>query len=978
MPVQADDIDVYNTVGALPYPPYAPTGDIAPPNPNYPNILFILDASLSMNATDKGQVGTRLQRLRQAMEKVLTETQNVNIALMRFSHGVSGGRIIYPMSPIEFAREDAIEMVNTMGVDFWTPTIGAMLEAAYYFRGEPVFYGTTRTRVPGNKKHQAEQLGRVSHPESYTGGVLVQEGNCTPDNLDHVDCKTERIDGDPVYRSPILGECQQNFAVLISDGGATNTVDIPATETLINGSCAPSNSNTCGVEIAEFLATEDQVTDLAGDNTVTTHTVGFNASLPPLERFAAAGGGNYYESSSAADLAAAMNNIIENASGPPSTLAQPAVTIDLSNRLAHRKDIYLSLFEPVLRPVWPGNLKGYWQEGTVKDYSNPRIKAIDPDTGAIVDTAQSRWSTSPDGSDVSTGGAASKIKHSLTRNVVTNHPNGPTTLLDDANQIDINNITAAELDLPDWQLSLAASDHNRIIDWVRGMDVLDVNENGDVTENRNQYGDPLHTNPLIATYGRTATNDYDSVVFFGTNDGFLNAVDTQTGTDLYAFMPWSLVPQIKHSFVNQPYGAKLYGMDGYLSSWFSDGNGNGLIDNATDHFYLYAGMRRGGRDYHALDITTKNNPEHIWSIHGGSGDFTELGQSWSKLVHGKMHHPSTGKVTDVVVFSGGFDEAYDGSVAKRESTMGRAIYIVDAATGKLIWNAAPSNASLELADMKYSIPATPTLLDIDSDGVFDQIYAGDLGGQVWRFDFPANGTITGGIIATLSDLGDKLFFSSPDVSLLKKSDLTLQVAVSIGSGARHQPLDQAQNNSFYVILQDDVREAPAGYGVKRDNNKYTPITHDDLADVTDNDIQEGNNLERDTAADELAQKHGWYLNMEVLGEKILNPSITIDHKVIFTSYVPSPHQACEAGLGNSFLYALNITDGTPLGDIDGDGEIRKGDRRKELKTPGISATPSIVFPGDDGNVNVMVGRESAGDLDIDLMRRTYWSEVPDY
>jgi type IV pilus assembly protein PilY1 len=538
-PVRADDIDVYNTVGALPYPPYEPTGDIAPPNPNYPNILFILDASLSMNATDKGQVGTRLQRLRVAMRKVLTETQNVNIALMRFSHAVSGGRIIYPMSPIEFARDDAIDMVDNMGVDFWTPTIGAMLEAAYYFRGDPVFYGTTRTIRPGNAKHLAEQLGRVSHPESYTGGMLIQEGNCTPDNLNHIDCKTERIEGDPVYRTPIMGECQQNFAVLISDGGATNTVNIPVTEKLINGSCAASNSNTCGVEIARFLATEDQLTSLPGHNTVTTHTVGFNASLPPLERFAAAGGGNYYESSSADELAAAMNNIIENASGPPTTLAQPAVTIDLSNRLTHRKDIYLTLFQPVLRPLWPGNLKGYWQDGELRDYSTPRINAINPDTGNIVDDAQSRWSINPDGASVASGGAASKIKQSLSRNVVTNHPDGPTTLLDDANQIDIDNITIEQLGLPDRNLRVWRNHHADVIDWVRGMDVLDVNGNGNVNENRNQYGDPLHTNPLVATYGRTATNDYDSVVYFGTNDGFLNAVDTQTGEDLFAFMPWS-------------------------------------------------------------------------------------------------------------------------------------------------------------------------------------------------------------------------------------------------------------------------------------------------------------------------------------------------------------------------------------------------------------------------------------------------------
>ena len=37
----ADDTEIFFSK-TLPYSPYATTGDIAPPNPNYPNILFVL------------------------------------------------------------------------------------------------------------------------------------------------------------------------------------------------------------------------------------------------------------------------------------------------------------------------------------------------------------------------------------------------------------------------------------------------------------------------------------------------------------------------------------------------------------------------------------------------------------------------------------------------------------------------------------------------------------------------------------------------------------------------------------------------------------------------------------------------------------------------------------------------------------------------------------------------------------------------
>ena len=52
-----------------------------------------------------------------------------------------------------------------------------------------------------------------------------------------------------------------------------------------------------------------------------------------------------------------------------------------------------------------------------------------------------------------------------------------------------------------------------------------------------------------------------------------------------------------------------------------------ILSDSGDHVYLYTGMRRGGSNYYALDVTDRNNPELLWTIQGGSGDFAELGQS---------------------------------------------------------------------------------------------------------------------------------------------------------------------------------------------------------------------------------------------------------------------------------------------------------------------------------------------------------------
>ena len=509
--------------------------------------------------------------------------------------------------------------------------------------------------------------------------------------------------------------------------------------------------------------------------------------------------------------------------------------------------------------------------------------------------------------------------------------------------------------------------------------MLDSNNNGNTTESRLEYGDPLHTNPNVVTYGLNG-DTFDSVVFFGTNEGYLHAIETNTGEDLYSFIPWNLLENIKHSYANLPYSEKLYGLDGYLSNWFYDANNDGFVDSANDHYYLYGGMRRGGRDYYALDVTEKTSPRTLWTIEGGKGDFTELGQTWSKMVHGKMRHPATGIATDILVFTGGYDNNQDGTVNRGPDSMGRAIYIVDATTGELIWNAAPDNASLVLEDMQYSIPATPKVVDLDHDGLFDQLYVGDLGGQVWRFDVLADNSIQGGVIAKLSDdtTGRRSFFNTPDLSLVRTANSGKSLAISIGTGSRTEPLDTTQENAFYVLMQDTISNAPEEYGVQNNLGVYAPITHADLANVTDNSITEGTATEQNNKRTELAEKEGWYINLEGQGEKVLNPSITVNNKVVFSSYVPDHASACSVGVGSSNYYLLNILDGTPadnLNEEESKTTLTKSDRKSKLKTPGITPAPGIIFTAD--TVNTLIGNEKVGDLDLGPPRRAFWAEQPE-
>ena len=57
------------------------------------------------------------------------------------------------------------------------------------------------------------------------------------------------------------------------------------------------------------------------------------------------------------------------------------------------------------------------------------------------------------------------------------------------------------------------------------------------------------------TYGveagqRLDEDNLNSLVFFGTNEGFLHAIDSNDGQEEYAFMPRELMPNVAELFAN--------------------------------------------------------------------------------------------------------------------------------------------------------------------------------------------------------------------------------------------------------------------------------------------------------------------------------------------------------------------------------------------------------------------------------------------
>jgi len=978
-----------------------------------PNILLLLDTSGSMDRTDDGETDNRLTLMQNALNGIIDGATNVNVGLARFTD--PGGAIVYPIIDVNedvcttvetcvapttsvLAKQRLRETITNFRANSITPLVTSMLEATRYFRGEAVVYGKTRGDT-------AQRNKRVSHPDTYTGGTLnPSDRSCTDTNSNA--CEDEEITGSPIYTSPITENCQSNHLVVLSDGVANqgNETEILNMINSNNGSdpsiaacdtSVPNNGARCGKELAAFLKSYDQNSTYT-DSKVTTHTIGFASDITNdaaatayMQDVATAGGGIFRPANNAADLVNIFNEIINVAKETNSSFSIPSIKVNQVNRISNSDEIYMALFKPTSTQNWAGNIKRYSLKpntsGILTVYDSNNNPAIDATTLTFKDTARSFWSSTVDGNETNIGGAAEKLTASRTiySNLSTNNNLSATT-----NTFNNTNISTTDLTASD------NADRDAIINWAKGSDNGGVSDAGQYAESlvtgRQQMGAPLHSEPVIVSYDDTITVP-DTTLYFGTNEGYLHAIDTSDGSEEFSFIPKILLPNLKllkENTTNNT-GIPVYGVDGAITVWRHDAtddkkitgtNTSGLTD---DHVILYTGLRRGGRSYFALDVTVRGTPKILWTIDNNTTGFENLGQSWSRPILTDIDlstldiDGATGK-TKVIIFAGGYDPAQDTKTTRSADTMGSSIYIVNALTGYLIWSGGvdSTNFTTAFTEMNYSIPSNLAVVDVDQDGLADLMYVGDMGGQLWRFDFNGEAAgistsvsdlVTGGVVADINagDIaGNRRFFNTPDVALINGPS-GRYITLAIGSGWRAHPLDKTVQNRFYVFKDNDYQYILSS---------YTKVTETNLYDATTNLILEGSDqTTRDSARSSLKSADGWFIKMENLGEKVLSTALTFENKIIFTTYQPETTvsaSACQVSIGTGRFYFMSIIDATPVAALLNSDSTDRANRVKDLKVSALPPSPQPIFT--DDNIRILVGTE---ELPIDIEKKiikTHW------
>lgn len=951
------------------------------------------------------------------------------------------------------AREELKKVIDELDTYGGTPLPGVHYEAAQYLLGGPVDFGSRRGRYyvwNSQQTHDQQERYHLSHPGSYSGGRIDYPTGCTSANPRSSACRAQAIVADaggngPTYDSPMATSCLASHVVLLSDGEATRGSPEDKIRKLTGvDACTSGNGNKsytdpeqCGVDLAAWLYGRDHNDVVAGEQNIITHTIAFNLNQDKryyLEDVAEAGGGGAYTAESAGDLVAVFDSILKSVLSIDTGFTAPGATVNQFNRLTHREDIYFALFRPESGPNWQGNLKRYRVGKTPDGSGEVDIRgaddevAVDPLTGFFSERAHSFWDeydmdgrlvTSPDGSKVSRGGAAARIEVAgpRARRMYTwlgdgsSIPSAGVDLTAEAQKFHETNaaITAELLGVQDvpGSTSEKAAYRRNLVRWARGVDVRDDDNDDDVNETRRKMGDPMHSRPVIVNYetARPATAQgapeeteaarearSNSLVFVATNEGVLHAIDAKTGDEKWAFTPKELLDNFKVFYEDDAAAPRPYGLDGSLSVWRNDPEQDFVVTEGTeDSAYLYIGMRRGGQGYYALDITDPDEPRLAWTVNGESGDFAELGETWSRATPARIR--INGIAKNVVVFAGGYDTNQDPDPEASAPThtvdgTARAIYIVDAKRGTLLHTlssplaAAPSTGGHQsFSKMTYGIPGDVRIVDADLDGFSDQLYAADTGGQVWRFDVnPYHGAgsdplFSGDVIADLAGSrpnDHRRFYTEPDVALIERGGERF-MSVSIGSGWRAHPLDRTVEDRIYLIKSPATRGNAITYGKQGTTGQAEPIVEDDLVKVNEHDFPPSNG-------------YGWMLELEEPGEKVLGRSVTFDNQVVFSSYLPDGQaDACSTALGSGRVYILDALTGAPTRDLDQDGTVEGNggstndsnvgdDLYFELKHGGIPPEPAILI-SESGEPILVVGPEKIPTKLDNRTRRTFWADT---
>jgi type IV pilus assembly protein PilY1 len=305
---------------------------------------------------------------------------------------------------------------------------------------------------------------------------------------------------------------------------------------------------------------------------------------------------------------------------------------------------------------------------------------------------------------------------------------------------------------------------------------------------------------------------------------------------------------------------------------------------------LIGGLGKGGNGYFALDVT---NPDD-WTTEAAvaSKALWEFTDSRMGNTYGEAVVVKTRKYGWTAVLPSGYNNS-DG--------VGY-LFLVNPRTGALLEAiATPEGSAAAPINLAHANAYVPSFRDFTADA----IYAGDLRGNVWRFDLTAaTGTYPQPTkIATLTDAGGNAqpITTKPLVELDPSSNKRY-IVVATGRLLADSDISSTQRQTLYVIA-----DGTSGAG-----EFYTSATLPTAATFPVGRSQLNNNPDPITGIGSTpTQVMGWYVDLVVPtsgpSERV-NTDMTANLGAVLAAVNQPDGQACQGG-GTGRLLGLRLSDG---------------------------------------------------------------------
>lgn len=430
------------------------------------------------------------------------------------------------------------------------------------------------------------------------------------------------------------------------------------------------------------------------------------------------------------------------------------------------------------------------------------------------------------------------------------------------------------------------------------------------------------------------------MIVVNSNGGMMHAIDAKNGNEIFTYVPSWLICADETAASGCNSGTDSSPLRNLLNAnlthrYLLDGNlavGDAYIDTGSGVTWktvLVGAAAAGGKGIYALDVTESYNSTSatsatstvaatqanyvnltasaavLWeftdkdylALSPQDGD-ADLGYTYGQPVIARMADGNW-----AAIFGNGYG-----------STNGKAVlYIVKLADGTLIKKIDVGDGSTSASPNGLSSPAA--IFDAGS-GALSAIFAGDLKGNLWKFDVSATNPTTWGVD---NGTGKPLFTAFDDVGNRQPITAALDIGthplggymIYFGTGKYFEKNDNTSTSqqSIYAIWDKTAsNDEIAAADVDTAAEKNVVLQKHTILFEMANPLAAGGNIRitDDTGTvtwTGAGAKRGWYMNLQVggaaSGERIVTQPILRNKRVILTSMIPSA-SPCDFG-GTSWI-----------------------------------------------------------------------------